>query len=85
MTEVVPVLTVTKLRVMVITVLVMVYTQCKPCYLDCWHTKNTGYTTKRSSNTDWVDIDNIVIGDGSTALTNSYSNNFTGNFVWIRS
>ena len=43
-----------------------------------------GTLQKDPANTDWVDIDNIVIGDGSTALTNSYFNNFTGNFVWIR-
>ena len=39
---------------------------------------------KDPANTDWVDIDNIVVGDGSTATTNSFLNNFTGNFVWIR-
>ena len=46
--------------------------------------KIQGTLQKDPANTDWVDIDNIVIGDGSTALTNSYFNNFTGNFVWIR-
>ena len=35
--------------------------------------KIQGTLQKDPANTDWVDIDNIVIGDGSTALTNSYS------------
>ena len=69
---------------MVITVLVMVYTQCKPLLPPVGTLKIQGTLQKDPSNTDWVDIDNIVIGDGSTALTNSYFNNFTGNFVWIR-
>jgi hypothetical protein len=46
--------------------------------------KVQGTLVKDPANTDWVDIDNIVIGDGSTAITNSFFNNFTGNFVWIR-
>ena len=46
--------------------------------------KVQGTLIKDPANTDWVDIDNIVIGDGSTAITNSFFNNFTGNFVWIR-
>ena len=33
---------------------------------------------------DWVDIETIVNGDGSTAITNGYLTNFTGNYVWIR-
>jgi|TARA_B110000211_G_scaffold221292_1_gene268735 hypothetical protein len=33
---------------------------------------------------DWVDIETVVNGDGSTAITNGYLTNFTGNFVWIR-
>ena len=33
---------------------------------------------------DWVDIESIVNGDGSTAITNGYLTNFTGNYVWIR-
>ena len=46
--------------------------------------KVQGTLVKDPANTDWVDIDNIVIGDGSTAITNSFFDNFTGNFVWIR-
>ena len=46
--------------------------------------KVQGSLVKDPTSTDWVDIDNIVVGDGSTATTNSYLNNFTGNFVWIR-
>jgi hypothetical protein len=26
----------------------------------------------------------VVTTDGSTAITESYFNNFTGNFVWVR-
>ena len=33
---------------------------------------------------DWVDIETVVNGDGSTAITNGYITNFTGNYVWIR-
>jgi hypothetical protein len=33
---------------------------------------------------DWVDIETIVNGDGSTAITQGYLTNFTGNYVWIR-
>jgi len=40
-------------------------------------------TTPTSS--DWVDISGAAItGDGSTAVTNSYFWNFTGNYVWVR-
>ena len=46
--------------------------------------KIQGSLQKDPASTDWVDIDNILIGDGSTAFSNSYLNNFTGNFVWIR-
>ena len=46
--------------------------------------KVQGTLVKDPANTDWVDIDNIVIGDGSTAISDSFFNNFTGNFVWIR-
>ena len=46
--------------------------------------KIQGSLQKDPANTDWADINNIVIGDGSTAITDSYFNNFTGNFVWIR-
>jgi len=46
--------------------------------------KIQGSLQKDPASTDWVDINDIVIGDGSTAITNSYFNNFTGNFVWIR-
>jgi hypothetical protein len=34
--------------------------------------------------TDWVDIESIVTSDGSSAITESYLNNFTGNYTWIR-
>ncbi len=33
---------------------------------------------------DYVDIATIVNGDGSTAITDGYLTNFTGNYVWIR-
>jgi len=33
---------------------------------------------------DWVDIPNITIGNGSTAVNDAETHNFTGNFVWIR-
>jgi len=46
--------------------------------------KIQGTLKKDPANTDFVDIENISIGDGSTAVTNSFFNNFTGNFVWIR-
>lgn len=36
------------------------------------------------ASTDWVDIATVITGDGSTAITNGYLNNFTGNYVWIR-
>jgi|TARA_E500000331_G_C17003789_1_gene603249 hypothetical protein len=40
---------------------------------------------KTPTSTDWVDISGSAItGDGSTAVTNSYFWNFTGNYVWIR-
>jgi hypothetical protein len=40
-------------------------------------------TTPTSS--DWADIPGAAItGDGSTAVTNSYLWNFTGNYVWVR-
>ncbi len=36
--------------------------------------------------TDWVDISGTEIGGDSTIATSetAYTNNFTGNFVWIR-
>ena len=36
------------------------------------------------ADTDWVDIETVVNGDGSTAITQGYLTNFTGNYVWIR-
>lgn len=34
---------------------------------------------------DWFDVSETVLGDDSTAITESaYYRNFTGNFVWIR-
>lgn len=36
------------------------------------------------TDSDWVDIETVVNGDGSTAITNGYLTNFTGNYVWIR-
>ena len=33
---------------------------------------------------DYVDIATIVTGDGSSAITQGYLTNFTGNYVWIR-
>ena len=46
--------------------------------------KLQGTLQKTPANTDWVDIASIVTSDGSSAVTNSYFNNFTGNFVWVR-
>ncbi len=46
--------------------------------------KIQGTLVKDPASTDFVDIATIVTSDGSTAITNSYLNNFTGNFVWIR-
>ena len=46
--------------------------------------KIQGTLVKDPASTDWVDIASVVTSDGSTAITNSYFNNFTGNFVWIR-
>lgn len=33
---------------------------------------------------DWVDIPGVTIGNGSTAVNDAETHNFTGNFVWIR-
>ena len=46
--------------------------------------KIQGTLQKEPASTDWVNIHDVVVGDGSTAITNSYFHNFTGNFVWIR-
>ena len=46
--------------------------------------KIQGTLVKDPASTDWVDIASVVTTDGSTAITNSYFNNFTGNFVWVR-
>ena len=46
--------------------------------------KIQGTLVKDPANTDWVDITTVLTSDGSTAITNSYLNNFTGNFIWIR-
>lgn len=36
------------------------------------------------TDSDWFDITSTTIGDGISAITNSYFFNFTGNFVWCR-
>ena len=46
--------------------------------------KIQGTLQKTPGANDWVDIASVVTSDGSTAITDSYFNNFTGNFVWIR-
>ena len=46
--------------------------------------KIQGTLVKDPADTDFVDIASVVTTDGSTAITESYFNNFTGNFVWIR-
>ena len=46
--------------------------------------KIQGTLAKDPASTDWVDIASVVTSDGSTAITNSYFNNFTGNFVKVR-
>ena len=46
--------------------------------------KIQGTLVKDPASTDWVNIATILTSDGSTAISNSYFNNFTGNFVWIR-
>ena len=46
--------------------------------------KIQGTLQKAPTSTDWVDIASVVTSDGSSAVTNSYLNNFTGNFVWVR-
>ncbi len=46
--------------------------------------KIQGSLKKDPASTDWVDVVTVNDSDGSTAITNSFLNNFTGNFVWIR-
>jgi len=46
--------------------------------------KIQGTLVKDPADTDFVDIASVVTSDGSTAISNSFFNNFTGNFVWIR-
>jgi hypothetical protein len=46
--------------------------------------KIQGTLVKNPADTDFVDIVTVNESDGSTAITNSFFNNFTGNFVWIR-
>ncbi len=46
--------------------------------------KIQGTLVKDPADTDFVDIVTVNESDGSTAITNSFFNNFTGNFVWIR-
>ena len=46
--------------------------------------KIQGTLVKDPAETDFVDIVTVNDSDGSTAVTNSFLNNFTGNFVWIR-
>ena len=36
------------------------------------------------TSTGWSDISTIITSDGSTAVTNGYMTNFTGNYVWVR-
>ena len=36
------------------------------------------------ASTDWVDLASVVTSDGSTASTNSYLTNLTGNYTWVR-
>ena len=43
-----------------------------------------GTLVKDPASTDWVDVVTVLTSDGSTAITESYLNNFTGNFVWVR-
>jgi len=33
---------------------------------------------------DWVDINSTLIDDDSTSADDSYTNSFSGNFVWLR-
>ncbi len=77
-------LTATKLKVMVTMDSVTEYTQYKLVLLISCTVKIQGTLVKDPASTDWVDIASVVTSDGSTAITNSYLNNFTGNFVWIR-
>lgn len=46
--------------------------------------KIQGTLVKDPADTDFVDIVTVNESDGSTAITNSFLNNFTGNFVWVR-
>ena len=46
--------------------------------------KIQGTLVQDPATTDFVDIATVVTSDGSSAITNSFLNNFTGNFVWIR-
>ena len=46
--------------------------------------KIQGTLVKDPANTDWVDVVTVLTSDGSSEITDSYLNNFTGNFVWIR-
>ena len=36
------------------------------------------------ASTDWVDLSSVITSDGSTASTNSYLTNLTGNYTWVR-
>ena len=46
--------------------------------------KIQGTLVKDPADTDFVDIVTVNESDGSSAITNSFLNNFTGNFVWVR-
>ena len=46
--------------------------------------KIQGSLKKDPADTDWVDVVTVNDSDGSTAITNSFLNNFTGNFVYVR-
>ena len=44
----------------------------------------TGFTPAEAELIYDTNTKEVYVGDGSTATTNSFLNNFTGNFVWIR-
>lgn len=46
--------------------------------------KIQGSLASTPTSTDWVDVVSVITSDGSSAITNSYFNNFTGNFIWVR-
>lgn len=46
--------------------------------------KMQGTLAADPSSSDWFDIAETALGDGSTILTENSFKNFTGNFMWIR-